>query len=78
MKLKGMFNPEEEYQTGDIVLLEGNNAAFILFRSAPAGTLPIDTNFWNQLGSNLSECAHLIVSYQPQATSPKTVRKKKE
>lgn len=78
MKLKGMFNPEEEYQTGDVVLLEGNNAAFILSRTAPAGTSPIDTTFWNQLGSDLSECAHLIVSYQPQAAAPKTARKKKE
>lgn len=78
MKLKGMFKPEEEYQTGDVVLMEGHDAAYIMFSSAPAGTPPIDTRFWNKLGSEISECAHLIVSYQPQTAAPKTARKKKE
>lgn len=80
MILKGMFNPETNYNPADIVL--ENEVAYQLRHPAPAGTPPTDTGYWSRLSPEMSECAQMIVSYVPAEPKAepvkKTVRKKKE
>ena len=83
MILKGLYNPETNYNPTDIVL--ENEVAYQLRHPAPAGTPPTDTGFWNRMSPEMSECAQMIVSYvpanEPVKTEPvkkATTRKKKE
>lgn len=82
MTLKGIYNPEEQYEVNDVVLMDGD--AFRLNAPAPAGTIPLNTLYWGRMSPVIAECAQLIISYRPPAapmpheTAPRTSRRKKE
>ena len=84
MKLQGIYDAAKQYETDDVVLVEGNALAFRMTHPAPAGTPPTNTQFWTTMDQALSQCAWLIVSYQqknepePEYVNPKPARRTKK
>lgn len=56
-KLKGYYNSGTSYNVGDVVLYD--NQAFHLRVPARAGTHPVNTAYWSELGGDLTEAAYL-------------------
>lgn len=84
MKLQGIYDSAKQYETDDIVLIEGNALAFRMTHPAPAGTPPTDTQHWTTMDQAISQCAWLIVSYdgmetkEPELVNPKPSRRTKK